>query len=79
MNVRAYRRFLSRYGVTQGHAAAMLADATTRSGARWAAEGPPFTVEMLLRLIQYYELPIDEIEKLSKDVKKRREHEQSAV
>jgi len=52
MSPKQYRDALARYGLTQGEAGWLFGGKSRDSGRRWAAEGPPYHVALLLTLMQ---------------------------
>jgi hypothetical protein len=63
MTAKQYRHALRHYGLTQNHAGWLFGGRTKGSGRRWAANGPPFQVALLLDLMFHYGLTPDDIER----------------
>ena len=63
-----YRKFLNDFDLTQARAAALLADATSRTGRRWATEETPipYSIALLIAIIRCYSIDIEDLEELGK-------------
>lgn len=59
-----YRNALKEYGLTQARAAWLFNGKSDRSGRRWARDGAPFHVALILALMQEFELEPEHIEAL---------------
>jgi len=64
MSSKQYKAALKHYGLTQGHAAWLFNGKTRDSGRRWAAEGAPYHVALLLSLMYRCRLTPDDIEEV---------------
>jgi len=62
-----YKKALAVFGMTQGQASWLFAGKTKTSGRRWAAEGAPYYVALLLSIMATYDLKPEDIEALGKE------------
>jgi hypothetical protein len=65
MSPKQYRDALARYGLTQGEAGWLFGGKSRESGRRWAAEGPPYHVALLLTLMQHRDISPTYVEKIA--------------
>jgi hypothetical protein len=63
MNGAAYRKHLARLSLSQEEAG-ILFGASPRTGQRWANDGPPLSVAVLLVLVQRFDLTVDDLRKI---------------
>ena len=56
MSKRDYRAALEEFDLTQGRAALLFGGKSNRSGRRWAANGAPYHVALIITLMQEFEL-----------------------
>ena len=61
-----YLSALKELGVTQQRAAWLFNGKSTRSGRRWAREGAPYHVALIIALMQEFELTPEHIEALGR-------------
>jgi hypothetical protein len=61
MSRRQYRQALDRYGLTQAEACWLFSGRTQRSGRRWAAQGAPFHVALLITLMDEGVITLEDI------------------
>lgn len=66
-----YKRALAHYRLTQGQASWLFNGKTRSSGRRWAAEGAPFHVALLLRVMHRYGLTPKDIERCGARYRKK--------
>jgi hypothetical protein len=71
MNKREYRAALDEWDLTQERAAWLFNGKSARSGRRWANEGAPFHVALIIALMQEFELTPEHIEALGARWRKR--------
>lgn len=72
MTSQQYRKALARYNLTQGDAGWLFGGKTRTSGRRWAAEGVPFHVALILTLMDELNLSPDDIENYGAKWRKRK-------
>ena len=73
MTKKEYRAALEEWELTQGRAAWLFNGKSDRSGRRWAAEGAPYHVALIISLMQEFELTPEHIEALGRKYRKRME------
>jgi len=82
MTAEEYRKALEHYGLTQAKAAMLFNGKSDRTGRRWAAEGAPFHVALILSMMHRRGLTVDYIDGLGskwrKRLKKGGNHESTA-
>ena len=66
-----YKAALERYGITQGQASWLFNGKSRTSGRRWAAEGAPYTVALMIAVMDYYGITPDDIEELGAPWRKK--------
>jgi len=59
-----YRAALGRYNLTQGRASWLFGGKTKTSGRRWAAEGAPYSVALLIAIMDTYQITPDDLDEL---------------
>lgn len=64
MTARQYKKALARYNLTQGRASWLFGGKTKMSGRRWAAEGAPYAVALLISIMDNFQLTPDDIDEL---------------
>jgi hypothetical protein len=64
MSPKQYRAALAEFQLTQGRAGWLFGGKTMTSGRRWAAEGPPYSVSLVLALMREYDVTPEDIELL---------------
>jgi hypothetical protein len=64
MTAQQYRKALQEFELTQGRAGWLFGGKTLASGRRWAAEGPPYHVSLILTLMREYGIDPEDIEEL---------------
>jgi hypothetical protein len=75
MSKKEYRAALEDMNLTQGRAAYLFNGKSDRSGRRWASEGAPFAVALIIALMQEFELEPEHIEALGRRYRKKIETE----
>jgi hypothetical protein len=58
-----YRQALADFGITQGYAAWIFGGKSRFSGRRWAAEGAPYAVALVISMMRDLKLKPEDIEK----------------
>lgn len=71
MSKKEYRAILAAYDLTQAQAAWLFNGKSDRSGRRWANEGAPFHVALIITLMEEFELTPEHIEALGARWRKR--------
>lgn len=71
MSRKEYRAALEEMDLTQGRAAFLFNGKSSRSGRRWASEGAPYHVALIIALMQEFELTPEHIEALGRKYRKR--------
>jgi len=71
MSKREYRAFLEEHELTQGRAAWLFNGKSDRSGRRWAGEGAPYHVALIIAMMQEFELTPEYIEALGRKYRKK--------
>lgn len=62
-----YKKALAQFGLTQGQASWLFAGKSKTSGRRWAADGAPYYVALLLSIMFAYNLKPSDLEELGKE------------
>ena len=71
MTRKEYRAALEEMELTQAKAAWLFNGKSDRSGRRWASEGAPYHVALIIALMQEFELTPEHIEALGRKYRKR--------
>lgn len=62
MSAETYRAALRRFGLTQGEAGWLFGGKSRTSGRRWAAEGAPYAVAVILTMMREHDITPAEVE-----------------
>jgi hypothetical protein len=71
MTKQEYRRVLKDYELTQARAAWLFNGKSDRSGRRWATEGAPYHVALIVELMREFQLTPEDIETLGRKYHRR--------
>ena len=71
MSKKEYRAVLEEWNLTQARAAYLFNGKSDRSGRRWASEGAPYHVALIISLMQEFELTPEHIEALGRKYRKK--------
>lgn len=71
MSRKDYRAAIEELGLTQARAAWLFNGKSDRSGRRWASEGAPYHVALIISLMQEFELTPEHIESLGRKWRKK--------
>jgi hypothetical protein len=72
MTRKQYREALEEFGLTQGRAAWLFNGKSVASGRRWAAEGAPYHVALIITMMRELKLHPDDIEEYGRKWRKKR-------
>lgn len=73
MTRKEFRAALDEFKLTQGRAAWLFTGKSDRSGRRWAVEGAPYHVALIIALMQEFELTPEHIQALGAKWRRRLE------
>lgn len=71
MSKKEYRAALEEWDLTQAKAAWLFNGKSDRSGRRWASEGAPYHVALIIALMQEFELTPEHIEALGRKYRRK--------
>lgn len=66
MTPKQYKAALERFEMTQGQASWLFNGKTKTSGRRWAAEGAPYHVALLIALMDHFGITAEDLEVIGK-------------
>lgn len=62
MSPEQYRKALKEFNLEQGEASLIFGGKSDRSGRRWASEGAPYHVALLISVMRDHQLSVEDIE-----------------